>query len=92
MERDLLFYKRIFGKNFIFQDQTQNQNPDIVRIIDVNSINKYQNKILSYGGSLTVPEIELDNKQKIIYYSDPSGNIFALLENKDWLSLNNFLE
>ncbi len=85
MERDILFYKRIFGDNFIFQEEVQAQDeaPDTVRIIDVNSINTYQNKILSYGGSLTVPEIELDNNKKIIYYSDPNGNIFALLESKN---------
>ncbi len=84
MERDILFYRRIFGNNFIFKEDLveEIQNTDAVRIIDVNSIHSYQERIISHGGSLTVPEIELDNKQKIIYYSDPSGNIFALLESK----------
>lgn len=77
MARDLVFYKAIFGENFAFKDDYKD---DIVKIISVGNINTYSRPILSHGGSITVPEIILNNKQKIVYYSDPNGNIFALLQ------------
>ncbi len=77
--RDIIFYKKIFGEQFNFQNK--NGYSDVVKIIDVTHINDYENQILQFGGNLTVPTVELKDKQKIAYYSDPGGCIFALLEN-----------
>ena len=77
--RDILFYKKIFGENFKFI-KVEEKN-DVVRIIDVPHINEFEQRILRLGGNLTVPTVELKDKQKIAYYSDPDGCIFALLEN-----------
>ena len=78
--RDIVFYKKIFGEQFIFQNYEEKS--DIVKIIDVTHINDYENQIIEFGGNLTVPTVELRDKQKIAYYSDPGGCIFALLENE----------
>lgn len=77
--RDIVFYKKIFGNEFIFK-RNDDYN-DVVKIIDVDYINGYKSRILEYGGHLTVPTVELKDHQKIAYFSDPDGCIFALLEN-----------
>lgn len=63
----------------MFGDDTKGDNT--VRIIKVNDIDTYKKPILKNGGELTVPEIVLSNNNKIIYYTDPGGNIFALFQN-----------
>lgn len=77
--RDIIFYKKIFGE--AFQLQASDKREDVVKIIDVKQITDYENKILQLGGNLTVPTVVLSASQKIAYYSDPDGCIFALLEN-----------
>jgi len=79
MMRDMIFYKKIFGEKFKLMPMADKD--DVVRIIDVPHITDYENKILKLGGNLTVPTVELRDNQKIAYYSDPDGCIFALLEN-----------
>lgn len=76
--RNSLFYKNVFGYDFDFGDDPSS---DYVKFIDVDNIKNYKMKILNLGGDLTVSEIELRNHKKIAYFSDPDGNIFALLEN-----------
>ena len=78
MMRDLIFYKKIFGEAFHL---TNKQQEDFVQIIDVDHIRKYESQIFKFGGNLTVPIMELPDSKKVAYYSDPDGNIFALLEN-----------
>lgn len=78
--RDLLFYKKIFGEKFHFNINKEDDD-DFVKIIDVGNITDYESTILQLGGHLTVPTVELNKNQKIAYYSDPDGCIFALLEN-----------
>lgn len=78
MERDLNFYRNVFGNSFAFKKQSEKSN--FVKVINVDDISIYKQTIIQQGGSLTVPKIELSNKQIVIYYSDPDGNIFALLE------------
>lgn len=77
--RDIIFYKKIFGEQFRFK-KVEEKN-DVVRIIDVPHINEFEDKIITLGGNLTVPTVQLKDNQKIAYYSDPDGCIFALLEN-----------
>lgn len=81
--RDIIFYKKVFGDSFNLV--SPNEQEDVVKIIDVDHIYDYEQEILNFGGELTVPTMDLLDKQKIAYYSDPNGNIFALLEtsNKD---------
>lgn len=77
--RDIVFYRKIFGDEFMFK--MADDYDDVVKIIDVDHINGYEKKILQNGGNLTVPTVELKDRQKIAYFSDPDGCIFALLEN-----------
>lgn len=76
--RDIIFYKKLFGDQFKFMKMEEKN--DVVRIIDVPHINDFEQRILQLGGNLTVPTVELKDKQKIAYFSDPDGCIFALLE------------
>jgi len=77
--RDIVFYKKIFGNQFKFP--LVEETKDVVRIIDVNHIIDYEQKILNFGGNLTVPTVQLKDNQRIAYFSDPDGCTFALLEN-----------
>jgi len=77
--RDIIFYKKVFGETFSLI--TPEENDDVVKIIDVDHIKDFEKQIIHFGGQLTVPTMELMGRQKIAYYSDPNGNIFALLEN-----------
>jgi len=77
--RDIIFYKKIFGNQFNFP--LVEATKDVVRIIDVKRIIDYEQKILNFGGNLTVPTVQLKDNQRIAYFSDPDGCIFALLEN-----------
>lgn len=77
--RDIIFYKKVFGETFNLI--TRGQQEDLVKIIDVEAIKDFEPQIIQLGGELTVPTMELMGRQKIAYYSDPNGNIFALLEN-----------
>ncbi|MCH4890361.1 hypothetical protein EZV73_22450 [Acidaminobacter sp. JC074] len=79
MMRDIVFYRKIFGNEFKFP--LVEDTKDVVRIIDVEHIIDYEQKILNSGGNLTVPTVQLKDSQRIAYFSDPDGCIFALLEN-----------
>lgn len=76
--RDIGFYRKLFGNQFTLQ--TIENKQDIVRVFDVDNINKYECEIIKYGGDLAVPIVELKENKRVAYYSDPDGYIFALLE------------
>jgi len=76
--RDMIFYRKIFGEHFTFSAKESKE--DFVKIFDVPHIQQFESKILQNGGDLTVAEVVLKDNQKIAYYCDPDGFIFALLE------------
>lgn len=77
--RDILFYEKIFGKT-ISRD-LKNDNDDFLKILNVDHISQYKSQIIKAGGCITVPTMQLNEKKKVAYFSDPQGHVFALLEN-----------
>lgn len=77
--RDKIFYEKVFGER-LSKEIMKNEN-DFVKILDVEEITTYEKEILKQGGCLTVPTMRLDANKRVAYFSDPNGNIFALIEN-----------
>ncbi|MBN2797181.1 MAG: hypothetical protein JXR88_17345, partial [Clostridia bacterium] len=70
---------KVFGEK-LTNEIMKNEN-DFVKILDVEKITQYEKEILKQGGNLTVPTMRLDANKRVAYFSDPNGNLFALLEN-----------
>ena len=48
--------------------------------IQVDSVDEYQKKVISKGGKVVMPKIEIPNMGYYAYIADPEGNVLGLWE------------
>lgn len=57
--------------------------PSTVNTIDVPSVDEYVRKVKSNGGSIVRPKMAVPGVGWMVYFKDPEGNIFGMMESDE---------
>jgi predicted enzyme related to lactoylglutathione lyase len=58
-------------------------NPSTVNTIDVPSVDKFAKRILENGGKIVRPKMAVPGVGWMIYFTDPEGNVWGMMESDE---------